>query len=74
MNHKIVCWGDYAIPVPLWARWMAMDESGFWYSYGTKPNIHGDIWCCSVHWERITISATPPEPGPWDEQLYWIGD
>ena len=80
MNHKIVCWGDYAIPVPLEAKWMAMDKDGRWYRYRsipTREHLHGE-WgglladgysLLSEHRDLI-----PPEPGPWTDQLYWIGD
>jgi len=35
-------------PIPLeewpdWVNWAAMDESGFWYFYQTKPKTDNDI-------------------------------
>lgn len=82
MDHKIVCWADYAIPVPLLAKWMAMDNNGHWWAYDKEPekNQGSFCWWTSMYgggvYEMIeeSIGITPPEPGPWDEQLYWIGD
>ncbi|MEW7987921.1 MAG: hypothetical protein AB2799_19210 [Candidatus Thiodiazotropha sp.] len=81
MNHKIVCWRHYAIPVPVWAKWMARDKNGGWYVYSIMPEVHGDIWAASMlgSQEAMTsdefgLSIAPPEPGHWTDQLYWIGD
>ena len=75
-DHKIVCWGDYAIPVPLWANWMAMDGNGNWFSYKEKPkaDLEGLFFGKAVVRGIVAEFASPPEPGPWNEQLYWIGD
>ena len=79
MDHKIVCWGDYAIPVPLWANWLAMDEIGEWWVYQNEPYILGKEWVLSVYEgsRKCVIDGcvtTPPDPGKWNKQIYWIGD
>ena len=78
MNHKIVCWSDYAIPVPVEANWMAMDNDGEWNWYEAKPKAEKDrdFWFNpeELSYGIIGNCAAPPEPGPWTEQLYWIGD
>ena len=80
-DHKILCWGDYAIPVPLWANWMAMDENGKWHAYSDKPVLRlslgeWDIPSFDDDYLHFLISCASfgPEPCPWNEQLYWIGD
>ena len=79
MNHKIVCWGDYAIPVPVEANWMAMDGDGSWFWYVDKPatSMYSKFWgntYAADHDGMARKVYNPPEPGPWTEQLYWIGD
>jgi len=84
-DYKLVCWGDYSIPVPLWARWMAWDEDGQVYIYKDEPTIIkatfspsvDGIWNSDSRLELLftrLLGVPPPEPGPWTEQLYWIGD
>ena len=75
-DHKIVCWGDYAIPVPVWANWIAMDKDCSWYCFAEKPNAGDSFWLNNIGPYGITSNyiKIPPEPGPWNEQLYWIGD
>lgn len=82
MKHKIVCWGDYAIPMPLKAKWMAMDEDGVWW-YKSRPTlgVEGE-WTSSgeSNLEAYAVIGSnctniiAPEPGPWRSQPYWIGD
>ncbi|MEW8001042.1 MAG: hypothetical protein AB2795_21075 [Candidatus Thiodiazotropha endolucinida] len=83
MNHKIVCWRHYAIPVPVWAKWMARDKNGGWYVYSTEPKRKRSIWNLdgivegsleTMVSDEFGLSIAPPEPGPWTDQLYWIGD
>lgn len=83
MNHKIVCWSDYAIPVPLKAKWLAMDEDGVWWWYTSRPTLEEEgVWAfvdesASKDYAIIGSRCTDiiaPEPGPWRSQLYWIGD
>ena len=76
MNHKIVCWGDYAIPVPEKYKWLAMDKSGEWLAYLVKPKSDHllEMWMNFKGAHMLTeVNIDPPEPGPWTEQLYWIG-
>lgn len=77
-DHKIVCWADYAIPVPVEANWMAMDDNRRWYFYKAKPIVGNSMWHFSGdNYDAnhgMFALASPPQPGPWHEQLYWIGD
>lgn len=83
MKHKIVCWSDYAIPVPIKAQWIAQDEDGVWWWYTSRPLImrgewrirDGDISYVSMGMVGDAVKdLIKPEPGPWRSQLYWIGD
>ena len=83
IDHKIVCWGDYAIPVPLWANWIAMNADLKWFFYEKMPSAkpisifnNMRIWraCTRTKQSLMVCSAFPPESGSWKEQLYWIGD
>ena len=74
MDHKIVCWGDYAIPVPVKAKWLARNLSGNWYAYKRKPQPGSGAWLGSIVSCVSKSIIIPPEPGHWEEQLYWIGD
>lgn len=77
MKHKLVCWDDYAIPAPLWAKWLAWDNDGSAWFYAHKPIASGYEWvetdsgCIRALSEEVPVFK--PEPGPWEEQLYWIG-
>jgi len=81
-DHKIVCWGDYAIPVPCWANWMTFDskagdsfpDEGHVWVFEKEPEDMSDVWqavdgkFAPVAFPRLT----PPEPGRWHTQLYDI--
>lgn len=78
-DHKIVCWGDYAIPVPLEDDWMTIDKNGEMYTHREMPDTdHYHHWWTSGGNEmliaRLYDRKMWPEPGPWYTQLYWIGD
>jgi len=77
MNHKLVCWNDYAIPVPIEAKWIAMYGDGEWYWYEQEPKLKECTWTFLGGdfggLVREVYDLTPPEPGDWDTQLYWIG-
>ncbi|MGB5670364.1 MAG: hypothetical protein WBM71_07405 [Sedimenticolaceae bacterium] len=76
IDHKIVCWGDYAIPVPLRVNWMAMDKIGRWYAYADEPETAGNAWAASSGLYMMLddeVKVDAPEPGHWTEQLYLIG-
>lgn len=78
LKHKVVVWGDYSIPVPVEARWLAQDEDGDWFAYNRKPKAQWGCWEADKERHRMWAISTaildilPPEPGPWTEQLYWI--
>ena len=80
LNHKIVCWGDYAIPVDEKYKWMAFDPDGSLCFYGEEPFKERSEWTGSEYWmnssneyyESPVSRIIPPEPGPWNEQLYNI--
>ena len=66
-------------------KWLAWDEDGSCYAYLTEPflNIEADYWqpgVCSVcgmpHEDDAYMigEINPPEPGNWNEQLYYIGE
>ena len=81
LKHKLICWGDYAIPAPLWANWIAWDKSGEVWVYELRPTLHPRTYGKWVNFntgriEQISyiLDIPPPEPGPWTEQLYWVGD
>lgn len=79
-DHKIVCWGDYAIPVPVEANWIAWDIDDEVRAFVDEPKRDYDYWITGNYmlceWSVIPsyIHCPPPEPGPWTDQLYWIGD
>lgn len=80
MNYKIVEWADFAIPVPLWANWMAWDYDGSVWVYHDEPDSYKTCKFFDVIDEgkmhqiiRLDLSVSPPEQGPWYTQLYWIG-
>ena len=79
-KYKLLCWNEYQIPVPLWAKWMAMDLSGDWWIYKNKPIKRDQHWSSypnALYMEELCygLPLDPPEAGPWTEQLYkleWI--
>ena len=80
-DHKIVCWGDYAIPVPLWAKWLAMDKDKTWHVYNDRPVLRLSLgewdipsFCEDYQHSCVTCFCVEPEQGDWHEKLYWIGD
>jgi len=76
IDHKIICWGDYAIPVPLGVKWMAMDKTGHWYAYADEPETAGNAWASRSDLYLMLdndVKVMAPEPGRWTEQLYYIG-
>ena len=77
-DYKLVCWNGFAIPVEEKYKWMAMDETGSWYVYENRPAVleYISIWKDQSATAQHIIAGKnfAPEPGPWTEQLYWIGD
>ncbi len=81
MDHKIVCWGDYAVPVAESMNWIAWDENGAVWAYECEPKHDNSVYT-GAHIDTTgdvqIVSARgrvpPPEPGSWKTQLYWIGD
>ena len=73
---KIVCWGDYAIPVSSKAQWIAKDKSGIWFWYERSPKLDGDAWRPSAYgdWGVMNRYADAPEKGGYKEQIYWLED
>lgn len=75
LDHKLVCWGDYSIPVRENMMWMAFDKDGSCYCYVEFPSV-GTVEFFSSPGDFRQISTgcilQPPEPGPWESQLYWI--
>lgn len=76
MDHKVICYEDYGIPVPIEANWLAQDANGRWYWYIDEPTLLISVWSTNGDVGEIYphLNILPPEPGPWTEQLYWIGD
>jgi len=76
MNYKLICWNDCSIPVPVWANWLAWDEDKLVYVYKNKPTEGGVVWKQRGWFSCVVdkVEVEPPEPGPWTDQLYWIGD
>ena len=79
-NYKLVCWDDFSIPVPTNHKWLTWDKSGKCYSSKIKPVILkgemsvGESWLATPDMKRMVGAIIdPPEPGPWNTQLYWIG-
>lgn len=79
LDHKLVCWGDYAIPARLDDNWLAWDVTGLPWTYKNRPHKRKKtgVWDASGRMGRIAQDGVdtipPPEPGSWDTQLYWIG-
>jgi hypothetical protein len=73
---KIVCWGDYAFPVPDKAKWIAMDADGTWFWFESEPVRGYTNWwpTSNENWESFSLYASPPELGGWDTQRYWLED
>lgn len=81
-DYKLVTWGDYSIPVYEDYKWLAQDGDGEWFVYKKRPMKRSSssdegYWISRDHLHDIEKPLQgrldPPEPGPWDEQLYWIG-
>lgn len=82
-DYKLLTWGDYFIPVPLWADWLAMNRDGRWCIYEDKPekDLGFGTWLPKLftksglllpgQYYSDPLKILPP--GPWAEQLYWIG-
>jgi len=74
MDHKIICWGDYAIPVPLNINWIAWDSDGRVYGYTKEPRLGRESWnpvgrsivFSGLHGLRLI----PPNDDRWENQLY----
>lgn len=76
LDHKIVCWGDYAIPVPLWANWMTLDGNGRIQFHQFEPMFIRSCWLGNgketMYFHELNIDL--PSQGEWTQQKYWIGD
>ena len=77
MKTKLVCWTGtngvhYELSAPEHCDWMAWDEDGELCWYSQDPEIEHDYWY-GGH-VKVGYGIAPPEPGPWTDQLYWIGD
>jgi len=82
-DHKVIAWLDYSIPVSLKARWMVQDITGI-LAFATKPKykqcsaLGKTLWLADHQADWFDYISTRsdinmPEPGPYSEQLYWIG-
>ncbi len=78
MDHKIICWGDYQIPVSFNYKYMAWDKNGEVFMYVKEPSLDTSraVWLSSWYEPCALMLGTrhvpPPEPGEWDTQLYEI--
>lgn len=75
MNQKL-----RPLLVPDEVQWMAMDNSGLWFFYTEDPRTgrHFDMWFGAntsliKDFTRF-FKSPPPLPGPWYEQIYYVGD
>ena len=75
IDYKIVCYGDFAIPVESKFMWLAWDADGHSFVYTRKPNLEGSLWNAYAESELFSIIPIPsPDPDlPLDKQLYYIG-
>ena len=82
LRYKLVCWDDFSIPVPVGHKWLTWDKSGQCYSSEIEPRVKsglleisiGNCWLATPGMQLLTgCNIPPPEPGPWNKQLYWIG-
>jgi len=75
IDYKLVCYGPgIAVPVPENAKWLCQDLDGEWWvsTLVDRPTHNSLQW--HTHFKVAGDYTPPPEPGPWTEQCYWIGD
>ena len=73
IEYKIVCIGELAIPVDEKWNWLAMNSDGVWCLHSKEPWRGARAWYSSNPFPLKIFVPYAPEPGPWDDQLYWIG-
>lgn len=57
--------------MPAWANWVAMDPSGTWFWYSTKPVKDGEAWEGESRLGAIPLEYAPKYAGtkPWHELI-----
>ena len=80
---KLICYGDYQLPVPDNANWIAWDKHGQCNWYFDEPEydpdcIHEDLDLLYNNYLKcggpVSMYAEPPEPGHWRDQIYYLED
>ena len=81
-DYILLCWAEFVIPVPVWAKWMAFDGGGELWVYANKPiranTYQGDYWTSDNEKMELVIGnaikVPPPESGGWATQVYKLED
>lgn len=67
-RYIIVEVGDgWRVPVPLpgWARWVAMNKSGSVYCFSDQPEPSTVAWWCDGYCDRLLAGVQDPERFDW---------
>ena len=81
MNIEYGCKESFYVPDEY--KWLAWDMTGECYAYINEPVLTDEYWsiaacpCCGMENDDDAYmigEINPPEPGNWNEQLYYIGE
>ena len=57
---------NYRLPIPRWAKWIALDMDGSWWAYEQKPRPHASTWGSDGgRLAMLTGRDTRLEPDDW---------
>jgi len=80
MDHKLISWGEYSIPVKPEFDYMAFDADGTLVFFVKRPQAiddiwsAGSIWCIGMSRYEYPFKLDPPESLLWLKQIYLIND
>ena len=75
-DYILLCYNDFSIPIPTWAKWLAWDKNGNAFVYSKKPKLNNIDWFHIRYFRILPIGSVipPPEKGDWKDQLYYLED
>ena len=76
---KLVCWDDYALPVPDNANWITFDLDGRCFWWETDECLKPGRYFWHNEYKSLfdvisNIPLNPPEKGHWKKQIYYLED
>ena len=77
INVKDVMVQGIHITVPTWVNWVAFDEDGEGWGYGTAPRKDDGCWDASSddkEWPQSLFSAKLTNNEKWQDLLFYVGD